>query len=83
MFNVVFTDRAKRDLKKQDVNVQERIVGKLKEYSKDPIYYSRKLHDSSIGSYRFRVGDYRITFDIEDETDIVILRIRHRKEIYR
>jgi mRNA interferase RelE/StbE len=38
--------------------------------------------DLSLGTYRFRIGDYRIIFDIEDE-EIVILRVGHRKEIYR
>jgi len=82
MYNVVFTDRAKKDFKKLGVNIQKRLVDKLKEFSKDPLHNSRKLLDFKTGSYRFRVGDYRIIFDIE-EKDIVILRIPHRKEIYR
>jgi len=32
--------------------------------------------------YRFRVGDYRVLFEVEKET-IVIYRIRHRREVYR
>ncbi|HMQ78410.1 MAG TPA: type II toxin-antitoxin system RelE/ParE family toxin [Ignavibacteria bacterium] len=55
---------------------------KLKEYSENPYEYSRKLKDSSIGQYRFRIGDYRAAFDIDGD-NIVILRIRDRKEIYR
>lgn len=38
--------------------------------------------DPRLGTYRFRIGDYRIIFDIEGE-EIVILRIGHRREIYR
>jgi mRNA interferase RelE/StbE len=82
MHKVLFTDKAKRDLKSFDKSLQNRIVNKLKEYSSDPYKYARKLTDISIGSYRFRIGDYRIAFDIEKE-DIIILRIRHRKDIYR
>ncbi len=40
------------------------------------------MTDSSLGSYRFRVGDYRVIFDLEGE-EIVVLRVGHRKEIYR
>jgi len=35
-----------------------------------------------IGTYRFRMGDYRVIFDTEDE-NIVILRIGHRRSIYK
>jgi mRNA-degrading endonuclease RelE of RelBE toxin-antitoxin system len=34
-----------------------------------------------LGSYRFRIGDYRVIFDLEKE-DMVILRIGNRLEIY-
>ena len=46
MYNTLFTDIAKRDLKKLDFDVQKRIVEKLKEYSTDAIHFSRKLQDS-------------------------------------
>jgi len=32
--------------------------------------------------YRLRIGDYRVLFEIEEET-IIIYRIRHRREAYR
>lgn len=82
MYKVLFTDKAKKDLNKLNPSLQIRIVEKLKDYSKNPYDYSRKLKDSTIGQYRFRIGDYRAAFDIEGE-NIVILRIRDRKEIYR
>ena len=34
--------------------------------------------------YRVRVGDYRIIYQIEDDRFIVlVIRIRHRREVYR
>lgn len=48
----------------------------------NPFKYSEKLTNSAIGTYRFRVGDYMVIFDIENN-NIVILRVGHRKEIYR
>ena len=45
---------------------------------------SRKLRHSAIGDYRLRVGDYRVVYDIDDERrKVVILRVMHRREIYR
>lgn len=48
----------------------------------DPMSHSVKLIDQELGQYRYRIGDYRVIFDIVGE-DIVILRIGHRREIYR
>ena len=44
----------------------------------------KKLKGSDEDLYRIRVGDYRIIYSIEDEIKIIdILKIGHRKEIYR
>ncbi len=44
----------------------------------------KKLKGSAEDLYRIRVGDYRIIYSIEDEIKIVdIIKIGHRKEIYR
>ena len=32
--------------------------------------------------YRLRVGDYRILFEIENNS-IIVYRVRHRREVYR
>jgi mRNA interferase RelE/StbE len=65
-----------------DKEMPNRIATKLREYAKEPLIYARKLISPKIGSYRFRMGDYRAIFDIEGE-NIVILRIGHRRSIYK
>jgi len=36
------------------------------------------------GAYRFRVGDYRVIYVVEDATyDVSVVRIGHRREVYR
>ncbi|MDZ4853875.1 MAG: type II toxin-antitoxin system RelE/ParE family toxin [Nitrospirota bacterium] len=40
------------------------------------------IGQSELGSYRFRIGDYRVVFDIEGD-EIVVLRVGHRRDIYR
>ena len=82
MFKVLFTDRALRDWKKLDKNTQRRIALKLREYSENPLKFAVRLSNSKIGSYRFRIGDYRVVFDL-DGNNIIVLRVGHRKEIYR
>ena len=44
---------------------------------------SRKLRDVE-KSYRIRVGDYRIVYQVDEKEGMVtIYHIRHRKDIYR
>ncbi len=33
--------------------------------------------------YRLRIGQYRVLFEIENETEIVVYRVVHRREAYR
>lgn len=84
MYNYLFKPSAVDDLKKLPNNVQKRILKKLDYFCQDdPFVYANKLIDYRLGGYRFRVGDYRIIFDRRDENSIVILKIGHRKEIYK
>ncbi len=82
MYRIVFTNRALKDLEKINKETQIRIAKKLKEYAENPFKHARKLISQEIGMYRFKIGDYRIIFDIDGE-NIIILRIGHRKSIYK
>jgi len=82
MFSILLTKRALKDLDKIDANSRIRITERLKELTTDPFVNSKKLTSSIIGTYRFRIGDFRVIFDIYDDK-IVILRIGHRKDIYK
>jgi mRNA interferase RelE/StbE len=82
MYKVILTKRALKDLESLTEEIKMRIIGKLREYSHNPFNYCTKLSDPRIGTYRFRIGDFRIIFDIDDDK-LVILRIGHRKEIYK
>jgi mRNA interferase RelE/StbE len=84
MFNIVFKGSAARALDKLPPSIRVRILKKLAFYSKqrNPLHFAERLKDPSVGSWRFRIGDYRVIFDTENNK-IVILKIGHRKEIYR
>lgn len=61
-----------------------RIIGKLDYFcvQEDPLDFAESLIRSDLGQYRFRIGDYRVTFDLEDEI-LVIHDVDDRKDIYR
>jgi mRNA interferase RelE/StbE len=84
MYKYEFTSPAAKDIKKLPPNIQKRIIKKLDYFvaSSQPLSFAGRLTDYRIGSYRFRIGDYRVIFDLEDET-LIILTLGHRKDIYR
>lgn len=81
-YSLVYTQKAAKDIRKLEEKTKRRIGKALLQYTTDPFKHSEKLSDSRIGSYRFRIGDYRVIFDFEG-TEIVVLRVGHRRKIYR
>ncbi len=81
-YKLVYTRRAEKDIRKLDPSISHQISKALLKLQDNPLELSEKLTNPEIGTYRFRTGDYRVVFDIEGK-DIVILRVGHRKEIYK
>lgn len=75
-----------RAMKKLDRQVAKRITSKLREISRleDPRSMGKALVGNLAGLWRYRVGDYRIVCDIEDDVLVVlVVDVAHRKEVYR
>ena len=87
-YTLQLTKIAKKELICLEKSIQKRIVQKLRFYiiQDNPLQYAKKLKNNDIGTYRFRIGRYRVIFDVNDKSKIIILlilRIKHRKEIYK
>lgn len=83
-YTIFFTKEARKDIERLDTVVKKRLHKKFLEIanSKDISRTAKKLVSFEAGEYRIRVGDYRVIFDIEDN-DLIVLRVRHRKDVYR
>jgi len=81
-YRILYTKTAAKDIGKLDRVVKNKIQKKIEAFSKKPLYYSKRLTNSKMGTYRFRAGNYRIVFDMDKNT-VVILRVGHRREIYK
>ena len=81
-FRLVYTERAARDIRALDSGTRVRIGHALRRLGQDPARNSKRQTQPALGTYRYRVGDYRIIFDITG-SDLVILRVGHRSTIYR
>jgi len=81
-YRLVYTQRAVKDIHKLDQKVKSRIGRAMLRLEIDPIGHAKRLTNFSLGTYRFRIGDYRAIFDLDGES-IIILRVGHRSNIYR
>jgi mRNA interferase RelE/StbE len=79
---------AERELNKLDVQHTRHILKFLHERVAkldDPRSVGKALQGPRMGEFwKYRVGDYRLVCKIEDDRVVVlVLRVGHRKEIYR
>jgi mRNA interferase RelE/StbE len=80
-------DLAEKQLRKLDAPVRDRILHYLTERiegCKNPRHFGEPLKGNKAGWWRYRVGDYRIICQIQDQkVTVLVLAIGHRREIYR
>jgi mRNA interferase RelE/StbE len=85
-YRVEFTDAAKKELKKLDKRNAALILGWVRknlEGCSDPRRHGKGLTANLGGRWRYRVGDYRLIAEIEDDRVIIlILNVGHRKDVY-
>jgi mRNA interferase RelE/StbE len=87
-WSVELAESADRELGKLDVEPRRRILKFLSDRVAEldnPRSIGQALRGSKLGEFwKYRVGDYRLICRIEDERLVVlVLRIGHRREIYR
>lgn len=83
---IVIDPQAKRDLKKlkrTHNSLLPRIIHEIDSLSSSP-YEGKLLSGSKAGCYSLRVGDYRIIYEVHPHKSALhIIRVGHRREIYR
>lgn len=86
MYKVEFTERAKKELKKLDKATVRIILAWIKknlENCQNPRQHGKSLTGNRGGEWRYRVGDYRLIAEIQDDRIVIlILEIGHRRNIY-
>ena len=84
-YRILISPRAARDLKKLGRTALKRIDKAILKLAVHPHPSgTRKIIANDIAQYRIRIGDYRILYDVDESAKtVVILRIGHRREIYR
>ena len=86
-YEIVTTEKFDRAFKKLDRQVQRLIkawIDKNLSGTDDPRRYGKPLTANRIGQWRYRIGDYRLLAEINDNDLIIIaIDIGHRSKVYR
>ena len=71
------------DLPNIDASVRKRIFRAIEKLSKAPEAFGEPLRHDLKGFYKFRVGDWRVIYEIrQNEMIILVIKIGHRREVY-
>ncbi len=85
-YKVEYTDKAIKSLRKLDPSVRKFIrawIDKNLIDCENPRIHGKGLTANRSGQWRYRVGDYRILADIQDDKlVIIVIEVGHRREVY-
>ena len=84
MYEVYLERAAERDLRHLSSETFHRIIPRIKALSENPRPSGCRKITGSKNDWRIRIGDYRVIYEIDESSNIVrVMRVRHRREIYR
>ena len=85
-WTVEVSNYAEKQLRKLDKPIQKRLLDWLDdriEGCKNPRHFGEPLRGEMAGLWRYRIGDYRVLCEIQDQQLVVLaLAVGHRREIY-
>ena len=83
-YSLLYKKQTVKDIKNLPTAIQKRLKIKLDWWlnQENPLQFAKHLTKPADAQYRFRVGDYRILFDVDGDA-IILLHVQHRKDVYR
>ncbi|MBL9155568.1 MAG: type II toxin-antitoxin system RelE/ParE family toxin [Verrucomicrobiales bacterium] len=83
-YRVEITRSGAKDLRRIDPKWIPKIVAAIESLESDPRPVGCKKLVGSDHTYRLRIGDYRVVYEIQDDILVIlVVRIRHRGDVYR
>lgn len=83
-YTVRVSRQATKKIKKLDPTTAKRIAGKISDLQYGHPSGAKKLKDKNPSEWRVRVGNYRVTYEVDDDNkEIFVKAVDHRKDIYR
>ena len=83
-FSLQWRSSTKKDLRRLPSQEVSRVVAEVAKLAEEPLPHGSEKLSGSDHTYRIRVGDYRVVYELLREIGIVeVQRVRHRKDVYR
>lgn len=84
MYSLLWDELALQDLQQLSSAEARRIVKKVTTHlMKDPVGLGKPLRGKLGGLYRYRIGDYRVVYEIRQKhVQIIVVKVGHRKDVY-
>jgi len=83
-FSIQWRKSTKKDLRSLPRNEVSRIIGAVEKLADNPLPHGSEKLAGSEHTYRIRVGNYRVVYELFRDANLVeIQRVRRRKEVYR
>ncbi|MGQ9630704.1 MAG: type II toxin-antitoxin system RelE family toxin [bacterium] len=84
MYEVYLERSAERDLRRISAEDFHSIIPHIKALAENPRPSGCRKITSSKSDWRIRIGHYRVLYEIDEKAKAVkVMRVRHRREIYR
>ena len=84
MYTITYKKSVKKDLLVLDAQHRPHVVKRILALATDPFSVGSVKLRGAENLYRVRSGDYRIIYSVSSkEVTILIIKVGHRKEIYR
>jgi len=82
VYEIIWSPKSKEGLRDLEAGIQLRIIRKVGELKLAPYHFIERLTGTT--SWKLRIDDYRILMDMnEKKKKIYILKVGHRKNIYK
>jgi len=83
-YTIFISKSVQKQIDDLPIHVRERVVEKIQNLAGEPRPDAVVKLKGYNNEYRIRVGDYRVRYNIDDESQFVqLLQCKHRKDIYR
>ena len=84
MYEVYVEKAAENDLKRLPTTTFHRIIPQIRTLAENPRPSGCRKLTGSKNDWRIRIGDYPVLYEIDERAKAVrIMRVRHRREVYR
>lgn len=83
-FDIRWRNSTKKDIRSLPRQEVARVIEAVSQLADNPLPHGSQKLSGSERTYRIRVGDYRVLYEVFSDSHIVeVQRVRHRKDVYR